>query len=271
MPISGHKLVDDDGTSCPFISSPNSSALVERRFLVIHYTSGRSAETSIQWLTNRNANASAHLVIGRDGTITQLVRFDRAAWHAGRSRWKDIVGLNRYSIGIELDNAGRLHPQGDHWRAWFGGEYQDHEVIEAVHKNESAPSGWHVFTEPQLQAAVTVSSLLVNKYSLEDILGHDDISPGRKVDPGPAFPMESFRGRVLGRREDEDGLYKTTAELNIRVGPGTEHATIEGSPLPRETEVAVLHHEGSWRFVDVLPVVNGVMDVQGWVHRRFLE
>ena len=71
----------------------------------MHYTAGASAESSIDWLTNPDARASAHVLIARDGGITQLVPFDRRAWHAGRSRWKDRTGLNGWSFGIELDNA----------------------------------------------------------------------------------------------------------------------------------------------------------------------
>ena len=184
-------------------------------------------------------------------------------------------GLNSYSLGIELDNAGKLTRHGTHWQAWFGGEYHDDEVIEAVHKNQTETRGWHTFTSAQIDATLEVSSLIINRYGLVDVLGHDDdIAPRRKQDPGPAFPMESFRARLLGRQEDDEDEevgYRTTTTLNIRTGPGTHHSKLEGGPLPRNTSLVVLEEQGSWRFVDVLDVVNDVMDMQGWVHGRYIE
>lgn len=203
MKITDHRLCEDDGTPVAFVESPNVGGAVEHEFLVMHYTAGRNAEQSIAWLARPEARASAHIVIDRDGEITQLVPFDRIAWHAGRSEWLGRAGLNRYSLGIELDNAGRLTRQGGHWRAWFGDEYADEDVVEATHKHESAASGWHAYSPVQIDAALAAASLLFNHYGLRDVLGHDDIAPGRKSDPGPAFPMASFRGRIVGRGEDE--------------------------------------------------------------------
>jgi len=261
----------DDGSAYPYKSSPNRGGRLTHEHLVIHFTAGRSAESSINWLTNRAAGASAHLVVARDGSITQLVPFDRIAWHAGRSAWDNRVGLNDYSIGIELDNAGRLTYSGGKWRSWFGKDYPDSEVVEATHKFESSPSGWHAFTEQQIAAAMDVASLLVERYDLLDVIGHDDIAPGRKQDPGPAFPMLSFRAHVMGRSTREATRHETTTKLNIRCGPGTNNPTIEGSPLPKNTPVLILQEHGTWRLVDVIEEVNGVMDLQGWVHSRYLR
>ena len=94
--------------------------------------SGNDADSAIRTLTGPKYKASAHLVIGRDGAITQLVPFDTVAWHAGISCWEGREGLNRLSLGIELDNAGALTRHGIRWRAWFGVEYDDEDVIEAV-------------------------------------------------------------------------------------------------------------------------------------------
>nr|NIS68464.1 N-acetylmuramoyl-L-alanine amidase [Pseudomonadota bacterium] len=260
-----------DGTSYPYVPSPNTGGKVEHRYLVIHYTAAPNSEAAIRTLTNPEARASAHVVIGRDGSITQLVPFDRVAWHAGASSWEGLSGLNRYSLGIEIDNAGKLERHGKKWRAWFGREYDGTAVLEAMHKNETRPAGWHLFAPEQIEAALELSSLLVRRYGLIDLVGHDDISPGRKVDPGPAFPMESFRSRVLGRAQDEPVYYETTTNLNIRTGPGTRHEKIIDRPLPTGTRVEALDQQGSWRLVDVLGTVNGVMDLQGWVHGRYLR
>jgi len=240
-------------------------------YLVIHYTAGPSLDSAVNWFGNPAARASAHLVIGRDGSITQSVPFDTVAWHAGRSRWEGREGLNGYSLGIELDNAGRLIRQGDQWRSWFQRVYTADEVLESVHKNESSMAGWHTFTAEQIDATVTVSCLLFERYGLRDVVGHEDIAPGRKSDPGPAFPMSSFRAQVEGRADEREPHFLTTAFLNIRSGPGTEHPRVEGSPLPPETEVEVLREEGVWRWVQVDGEVDGIRGVEGWVHGRYLS
>lgn len=271
MKIIRHRLAQEDGSPYPYVASPNLGGPLTPIYLVIHFTAGRSAESSVNWLTNRAAKASAHLVIGRDGGITQLVPFHRIGWHAGRSSWDGLNGLNRYSLGIELDNPGQLVRNGNRWRAWYGDEYEDDGVIEAVHKHGSQAFGWLTYSTAQLDAALAVSSLLMTKYDLKDIVGHDDIAPGRKVDPGPAFPMREFRAHLQGRAEEEELRYQTTTRLNIRSGPGSQHSQIEGSPLAPDTSVVVLNEQGSWRFVDVEDTINGVMDMQGWVHGSYLR
>jgi len=271
MKIVRHRLHNDDGTAYPFVKSPNRGEGVEHHYLVIHYTASPSAENAVQSLTNPASKASAHVVVGRDGGITQLVGFDRIAWHAGVSAWEGLQGLNRYSLGIELDNAGKLKRHGQKWRAWFGLDYDDEDVIEAIHKHETEPAGWHVFTPEQIEVALELSRVLVSRYGLLDVVGHDDIAPGRKVDPGPAFPMASFRARLFGRAEDEEIKYETTTNLNIRMGPGTEYEKIIDKSLPPGTQVVMVEREGSWLLVDVLEQIDGVMDLQGWVHGRYLR
>ena len=236
----------------------------------MHYTAGRSAASSINWLTNADAKASAHLVIGRDGSITQLVPFNRIAWHAGTSRWEGLTGMNSHSIGIELDNAGILTRQGGKWKAWFGGEYVDEDVVEAVHKHESQMRGWHGYTEDQIGSTLEVGRLLVKHYKLKDVIGHDDIAPGRKQDPGPAFPIESFRAAVLGRRETDSELYRTIAHLNIRSGPGQTFDKLRDQALPPDTRLALNRREGEWCLVDVLDE-QGAPDLSGWVHGDYIR
>lgn len=272
MIVKNHRLHKEDATPFDFVKSPNYSGdILHHEYLVIHFTAGISAESSIRWLTDPHAKASAHLVIGRDGSITQLVPFNKRAWHAGNSAWAARIGLNSYSIGIELDNAGKLRRVGQQWQTWSSHMIPDDEVVIARHKHEASETGWHAFTSQQLTVALEAATALVEKYQLLDVVGHDDIAPGRKTDPGPAFPMESFRSHVMGRSEDEEARYRTTTELNIRTGPGTEHAPLAGSPLPEGTEVVIQKNQGNWRFVDVLQEVNGIVDLEGWVHGRHLE
>jgi N-acetylmuramoyl-L-alanine amidase len=199
MKIANHRLVDGDTVT--FVDTANQSAGIRRMYLVMHYTAGLGLDSAVAWLRAPAARASAHLVIGRDGRIVQMVAFNRKAWHAGVSRWGDLDGLNAYSIGIELDNAGRLQRRGD--GAWVhpttGRVLPATEVIEAQHKREARVTGWHAFPEAQLAAAAAVARALHEQYGFLDVLGHDDIAPGRKIDPGPAFPMASFRTLVMGR------------------------------------------------------------------------
>jgi N-acetylmuramoyl-L-alanine amidase len=199
MKIAHNLLVDGDAVT--LAATANQSAGIRPLYLVMHYTAGLGLDGTIAWLCNPAAKASAHLVIGRDGHIVQMVAFNRRAWHAGISRWGDIENLNAYAIGIELDNAGRLQRRAD--GAWVhpasGRVLPASEVIEAQHKNEPRSTGWHAFTEAQLSAAAAAARVLHDRYGFIDILGHDDIAPGRKLDPGPAFPMASFATQVMGR------------------------------------------------------------------------
>jgi N-acetylmuramoyl-L-alanine amidase len=271
MRILRHRLDDDGAATTRFVKSPNIGGPLEPKYLVIHYTAGRTADESVSWLTSAAAGASAHVVIGRTGTVTQLVPFNRVAWHAGISSWEGVRGLNRHSIGVELDNAGRLERKGGRWCAWFGNAYPDDEVMEATHKHATHACGWHTYPPEQIEAALELSALLIRKYDLLDVLGHEDISPGRKSDPGPAFPMASFRARLLGRSADRPGILQTATTLNIREGPGTAHPKLAVGPLPPGTAVQVLDAQGSWRLVDVQGEAGGENDVQGWVHGGFLR
>lgn len=271
MDVMDDRLVTDDGEPVPLRESPNVGGEVVPRYLVMHYTAGTGAEASVNWLTDERARASAHLVVGRDGDITQLVPFDRVAWHAGVSRWEGIEGLNTHSLGIELSNAGRLEQKGQKWCAWFGTAFPPEEVMKATHRHEAEPCGWHVFPRAQIEAALEAAIAVVHAYGMDDVVGHEDIAPGRKTDPGPAFPLSSFRARVLGRAADRAPRFETTTHLNIRRGPGTDHERLEAAPLPPGTRVEVLREDERWRLVDVEDEVAGESDVQGWVHGGYLR
>jgi N-acetylmuramoyl-L-alanine amidase len=270
MKILNHKLVTEQGENpVPFIASPNHGGIIAPEYLVIHFTAGRSAASSIDWFKNPAASASAHLVIGLDGSISQMVPFNKKAWHAGVSRWNSVTGLNNYSIGIELDNPGKLRKVGDKWISWFGAEYASDVVLEAVHKHQDTPAGWHVFTSMQLDACILVSQLLISHYGLKDVLGHDDIAPFRKEDPGPAFPMESFKARVLGRSDDVADIFKVNVdEANFRVGPGTGYEII--GTLARNTKVEFLDSYMGWYFVYVASSSSTLKEKEGWVYGGLL-
>lgn len=197
MIIRDHLLQSGGAFPATHRPSPNRGGPMRPEFLVMHYTAAASAQSAIEWLCNPAARASAHLVIGRDGAVTQLVPFDRRAWHAGRSRWQGRAGLNGFSLGIELDNAGVLAGGPGAWRTTWGRPVPDEEVVQLPHRHDGVVRGWHAFAPLQLLRAQEIAALLMATYGLRDVLGHDDVAPGRKTDPGPAFPMVAFRAAVL--------------------------------------------------------------------------
>lgn len=240
--------------------------------VIIHYTAGSSAKSSAEWLQNPAVKASAHIVIGKKGEIYQLVSFEKIAWHAGESSYGGRIGYNKFSIGIELDNPGFLLQAGNEFVASFGTKYPANEVIQAVHRNETAPRFWHIYTEAQIQACEEVCMALMKKYpNINQILGHEEIAPGRKQDPGPAFPLDKFRNKVLyaNRQDDVDEAKPVfnkgkviTEKLNIREGAGVEFQKV-ALPLPLNKEVQVLGERNGWYHVKV--------EVDGWVNKAYIS
>lgn len=171
------------------------SPMPVRRFLIIHHTAGATALSSINfWRSPEAKGASAHVVIDRDGTIYQCRPFNTTCGHAGVSKWKDpntgklYTGLNSCSIGIELANAGDDEKLARKWSKL--------PLIKAKHKNGGPLKNWEDYPKAQLKACEEVSKALVKRYNLDSVLGHDDCSPDRKVDPGPAFDWVSFRKNI---------------------------------------------------------------------------
>ncbi len=211
MQITRERLYHDDNTTYPFVPSVNiGGPLTNRLFIVIHSTEGQSAQAAIEWLSVKKSRVSSHLVIGRDGEITQLVPFNVVAWHAGRSYWEGYQHLNTYSIGIELDNAGKMTRIDDRWVAAFKKVYPDNEVMQATHKFDTKPAGWHIFTPEQIQATVDVCKLLIKSYGIKEIVGHDDICPKQKWDPGPAFPTDQVRAQVFAPPQSPETSHPPT-------------------------------------------------------------
>jgi N-acetylmuramoyl-L-alanine amidase len=235
--------------------------------IVIHYTAGRDAESSAKFLCSE-VKASAHLVIGRGGEIIQLVPFDTIAWHAGESAYGSRQWLNKFSIGIELDNAGMLEKVGNEYKAWFGRKYSENDVLLSTHRNETKPAYWHTFTEEQIAACQQVCTLLIKKYGIRLILGHEEIAPGRKQDPGPAFPLDKFRDNLLTHnRSDEPDMINQEGLviadlLNIRADAGVTFDKI-APPLKKGTEVIVLEERNGWYKVET--------KITGWVSKANIE
>lgn len=134
--------------------------------IVLHYTAMTSARAALARLCDPQAEVSAHYLIGADGTIWQMVEEDMRAWHAGRGEWAGQQDINSRSIGIELDNRG------------------DHPFAEAQMK---ALEG----LLPQIMARCGIQT--------PGVIGHSDMSPGRKCDPGPRFDWARLARRGLAR------------------------------------------------------------------------
>ncbi len=117
MKVDDHRLKLDSGKFATFVSTANMGGQLANgapSILVIHYTAGGTASGAIQTFKSQSASGrtSAHLVIDHDGKITQMVPFDRVAWHAGASRWRGHDGINQHAVGIEVVNWGKLSRTG---------------------------------------------------------------------------------------------------------------------------------------------------------------
>ena len=143
----------------------------------------------------------------------------------------------------------------------------------AKHKFDSSERGWEAYTPQQLQIVEEICQALKAAYGIKEILGHDDIAPSRKRDPGPAFPLESLQGRVMfGRNEDlpdepdDEALIDAAVvfadNLNIRSNPST-NASMVSNPLSKGTKVRILKSQGGWSYVKA--------DIEGWVSNQWLR
>lgn len=259
------KIVDHQLDEATFRPAHQRGAPIVPELLVIHYTATLGALGVIQAFEAKTAKASAHLVVDLDGTVTQMVEFNRWAAHAGASTWRGKDGCNNFSIGIELVNPGPLYRTGDGYvetirrRPWNGG------VVHARHKNGGGFEHWAAYPAAQLDRLKEIAELLVETYSLKDIVGHDDVAPGRKIDPGPAFPLRDLKALLGDRQENGANVYRTTTVLNVRSGAGTQHGLVAGSPLPPNTFVELIDADGPWRLIRTPNA-----EIEGWCFGQYL-
>lgn len=199
-------------TTIEMLPSPNWSekkASVEFDSVIIHYTAGGHYMSSARWLTMKEAQSSAHYVIGRNGQIVQLVSTDKCAWHAGRSQYRQYDGeprdgANKYTIGIELANHGLLEKVDGRYYYRLGRALRDYKKPgEPVQATLTYPSSkqvrgwWEPFYDNQIDALKWLLGVLKDSgygKAVENLQGHDEIAipEGRKMDPGPVFPWEKF-------------------------------------------------------------------------------
>ena len=139
------------------------------KFIIFHYTGIKNESEAINRLTDIQSEVSCHYLIKNNGEIIKMVPDLYIAWHAGKSSWKNDKSLNPNSIGIEITNPG-------------------HEF------------GYKKFSEKQISSLLKLSKFLIQKYkiSLQNILGHSDIAPQRKKDPGEKFPWKYLSKNKIG-------------------------------------------------------------------------
>ena len=138
------------------------------KFIIIHYTGMKKESAAIKRLQDPKSKVSSHYLIKRNGEIINLVPDLFEAWHAGVSSWKHFKSLNKNSIGIEITNPGHQH-------------------------------GYRRFSKKQIFSLQKLLKILVKKYRIKKkyILGHSDVAPGRKKDPGEKFPWEMLAKNKL--------------------------------------------------------------------------
>ena len=145
----------------------------EIKFIIFHYTGMKKEIDSINRLSSFKSKVSSHYFIKKNGEIINLVPELYIAWHAGISCWKNYRSLNKYSIGIEISNSG--------------------------HENN-----YTKFSKKQIRSVLRLSKFLIKKYKIKSkfILGHSDIAPDRKKDPGEKFPWKYLSTHKIGHWHD---------------------------------------------------------------------
>jgi N-acetylmuramoyl-L-alanine amidase len=153
--------------------SPNFSSKKRKKnqikFIIFHYTGMKSEKAAIKRLTDVKSSVSCNYYIKKNGDIITMVPDLYTAWHAGKSSWKNYQSLNKNSIGIEINNPGHSH-------------------------------GYKRFSNSQIISLIKLSKYLIKKYKIDskNILGHSDIAPERKKDPGENFPWKYLAKKNIG-------------------------------------------------------------------------
>jgi N-acetylmuramoyl-L-alanine amidase len=213
MKIVNHRLTD-----IAFLQAHFAGDEITPEIVILHDTAGRlTLGNSAQYLASDNtAKASVHFVIETDGTITQLVEANRRANHAGRSSFQGREWCNGFSIGIELVSPGRMTKAGKYGVAWFGQKFDFSlfNLVEATTKEHGA-GVWMPYPEAQIDALTTLLKVLFRDIkTLKDITTHWYVSPRRKVDTNPLFPLDEVRALILGPDDPADAVAEEASSPN---------------------------------------------------------
>lgn len=196
--IQSHRL-----TSGKFFPTKNHGGKITPRYLIMHFTANGSVSGTVKWFQKQGSEASAHVIIGRDGEVVQMVPFHLRAWHCGKSRWAGMGDLNSHSIGIEMVNWGKLTYREGKLVSWAQEVITEDDAILASDK-DGKQDWWHKYTLEQIEVCANLAREIVRAYKIEDVLGHHEIAipAGRKSDPGPAFPLQQVREFCFSDAED---------------------------------------------------------------------
>jgi N-acetylmuramoyl-L-alanine amidase len=228
--------------------------------VILHDTASRLTHgNAAAYLADNTAQVSVHFVVELDGTIVQQVPTNRRANHAGRSSYHGRPNCNDFSIGIEIVNPGRMIASGEgKSRTWYGEIFDNAERGIFYRATDEHGAGWWMaYPEEQIDAVINLlHGLFAHVDTLEDIRSHWYVSPGRKVDTGPLFPIAPIRALVLGREEAGEDFADGIAEdpndsaetwveihtrgdaLNMRRFPSFNPNVI--AQIPHGTEVPLL-------------------------------
>lgn len=209
MRVKNHKV-----EGIPYKAARHIGGIITPEIVVLHDTAGRLEKgNSAAYLRDNRAGVSVHFVVERDGSIEQQVPLNRRASHAGKkSSFQGRPGCNGFSIGIEIVNPGRLQPlDQDHafagGAAWFGKRFLNSDGFDVSYQYtpQHGAGAWMSYTPEQIAALeALLTALFAGVSTLRDITTHWYVSPGRKVDPNPLFPLEALRERILGRDDPAD-------------------------------------------------------------------
>lgn len=246
--------------------SPNHGGALEKpTLLVMHYTaSGGSGSSDARYFQNPAAKASAHFVVDRDGSVVQCVPTNVKAWHAGVSSWRGRSNCNDFSIGIEVDNWGLLEYRQDGKCYSHKGEVVPPERVFRGENKRGVMGYWEIYNSKQIEAVIELAGAICQAYpTITEIVGHEDIAPVRKIDPGPAFPLLRMQSIPGGREKGTLQRQVNVTSLNVRSNPNTSSQIIKS--LPKGELVTVLQDLGEWSLVQTMN------DVSGYVFDQYLK
>ena len=163
--------------------------------LVMHYTAGPTVDDCIEIFRNPDRSVSCHYIVGLGGEVIQMVHDQDCAWHCGLSSWEGQEKCNSRALGIEIVNWGRLERKGTEYYAWPDEYGQPYSGLPPAY---SEGGWWAPYPERQIDGVVALSMLLIDTHHipLKNVVGHSEIAPGRKIDPGPLFPWADVRKRL---------------------------------------------------------------------------
>ena len=167
------------------------------KFLIIHYTGMKKESEAISRLLDFNSKVSCHYFIKNNGNITRMVPDSYIAWHAGKSKWKKFLSLNKNSIGIEIHNPGHHH-------------------------------GYKSFSQKQVKSLLSLVKDLKKKFNInkKNILGHSDIAPERKKDPGEKFPWSILaKNNIINWHSLDLNILKKSR--NVRINKNLEQVFLK--------------------------------------------